>query len=372
MYAMNTGKRTYIDKFTLSKGILNPLEIFLVVKSQDQIERRERMTHQLKQGKIGRVAPRPISEGLLLKYPFPPKNNSLLNIKKAHLVVPFPEPRHIFPFTKDKYFLTEIGCVDLIDSQGKILDKIIHPFFAFLHTVVLNRSQNRILVTSPGYDAIIEIDIKTKQETWSWFGWDHGFNPTKDDVYYANTAKKAEQLKKKGYKAKYINPDEYNEQGLLTAHRTTSPNVAIYNPYNSEATVIVSIGSGKIIEIDRKTLNHKIVFDELSHMPHGIMPFDQGWVVTDTLKGEFLILDKAFNILQKLVLSNLPGKPKGTEKLEWLQLVKPVSKTKFIGLDSNRGIVVFDIADQCYEIIKPDPNWCIQDLLICPLSQKNT
>jgi hypothetical protein len=230
---------------------------------------------------------------------------------------------------------------------------------------MLNCAHDRILVTSGGYDAILEIDMRTKAETWRWFGWDHGFNPNEENIYYTNTLEKAQQLKAKGYVAKYIDPAEYNEQGLVTAFRTTHPNVAFYNPYNSEETVIASLGYGKIVEIDRSTSEYKVRVQIDVPVLHGIMPYDQGWMLTNTCKGEFWVLDKDFNPLKQYVFSKLPGKPENVGGWDWLQLVIPVSQGKFLGLDANRGIIICDTVKRCYEIFHPDPNWCLQDILIC-------
>lgn len=362
---MATPERIYINDFKISSGLLDPVEVWLVVKSQDQIERRERMVGQLKRGeKIGRIRPRPIAEGLLIKYQFPPNGNNQVLSEGAELVTRFPEPRHIVPYARDRYLLTEIGRVNLIDAQGRVLDTFSHPYFAFLHTVVLNQSRDRILVTSGGYDAILELDVRSKEESWRWFGWDHGFNPNEENVYYTNTLRKAEQLEAKGYVAKYIDPAEYNEQGLVTASRTTHPNVAFYNPYKSEATVIASLGYGKIVEIDRHTSEYQVMLDAQVPVLHGIMPYDQGWIVTNTCRGEFWVLDKEFKPLQEYVFSQLPGKPEEVGDCEWLQLVIPISKDRFLGLDANRGIIICDTVQHRYEVLHPDPNWCLQDVLI--------
>ena len=355
-----------VHQFEMVSGVLEPLEILLVVKSQDQIQRRQRMLDQLRRqhGKIGRLQPRPVATGLLVKCQLPPPGGKQLRSEDAALVVQFAEPRHVVPYAKDRYLLTEVGRVALIDAQGCVLDTFTHPYFAFLHTVFLNQAQDRLLVTSAGYDAILELDVHTKAETWRWFGWDHGFNPNEEGVYYTNTREKAAALTAKGYTAKYIDPGEYNEYGLLTATRTTHPNVAFYNPYNAEATIIASLGYGKIVEIDRITADYAIRLDLKAPVLHGLMPYNQGWMVTDTCRGEFWMLDRDFHVLQQYSFSKLPGKVEAAGEWEWLQVVVPVAPGKFLGLDANRGMIVCDTVRRCYEVFYPDPNWCLQDVLI--------
>jgi hypothetical protein len=368
---MNGPEQIHICEFEASSGLLDPVEVLLVVKSQDQIQRRHRMLGQLQRGKIGRIQPRPIAEGLLVKYQLPPTGTQHVHREGAAWVVPFREPRHVVPWARDRYLLTEISGVNLIDAQGQVLDRYTHPYFAFLHTVMLNLSQDRFLATSAGYDAILEIDVHTKAETWRWFGWDHGFNPNEFGIYYTNTQEKAQELKKQGYDATYIDPNAYNEQGLLTGTRTTHPNVAFYNPYTSEETVIVSLGSGKIIEIDRYTSEYALRLDaarpddRVPPLLHGIMPYAQGWMVTNTCRGEFWVLDRDFNVVQQYIFRTLPGKPETVGEWDWLQLVVPISEGMFLGLDANRGMIVCDTIRRRYELFYPDPNWCLQDVLIC-------
>ncbi len=354
-----------LNEFKKMEDIIEPMEAMLVVKSQDQALRRAKLISQLKEGRIGRMKPRPISEGLLVNCRLHAGGDNIINTENASWVRRFPEPRHMVPCSRNSFLLTEIGKINLIGPEGSVLDSFTHPYFAFLHTVELNASRDRILVTSSGYDAIIEIDLNTKNETWSWFGWDHGFNPNEDGVYFTNTRKKSELLARRGLNARYIDPGEYNEQGLLTAARTTHPNAAIYNPYKEESTVVASLGrKGRIIEIEKSTGKYSLLIDSLAPMPHGITPYNGGWIITNTTEGELWMLDEDFNIQQQIIVNRLSGKPEVALQYEWLQLVKAIDRDTFVGLDANRGIIIFDLAARCYSILHPDPNWCIQDILL--------
>jgi hypothetical protein len=354
----------YIDEFRKIDGCYEPLDILLVIKSVDQMERRKRLLDQFKSGTIGRIKPRPISEGLLVKCQLSSGGDGTITADNAEYVRTFPEPRHIVAYGSDRFLLTEIGRVDLLDEEGRVLDVIFHPYFAFLHTLTLDSSHNRLLVASPGYDALLELDLKTKKEVWRWFGWEHGFNPNEEGVYFTTSKEEAEALEEKGCSARYIDPEEYNEQGLLTAARTTHPNGAIYNVYKDDSTIIVSLGrKGKIIEIDRTSGNHSLRLDTLAPMPHGILPYEGGWMVTNTTRGEVWLLDENFTTRQQIIFNRLPGKAEGISGFEWLQLVRPLTRDLFVALDANRGIIVCDVADRWYTIYHPDRNWCLQDIL---------
>jgi len=376
---MPTTPTVDISGFERGRVLLQPITVWLVIKSQDQLERRARMVDKLRRGeKIGRLAPRPVAEGLLLKYRLSPAGDAavpagdgepevgdqVLDVGGALAVARLREPRHIYRWADDRFLLTEIGRVDLIDERGEILDTFTHPYFAFLHTVVLDRPQEHMLVTASGYDAILELDVATKRESWRWFGWDHGFNPNDDGVYYANTPEGARGLERQGHAAQYIDPQQYNEQGLLTGTRTTHPNVALYNPYTHETTIVASVGYGQIIAIDRTSGDHRVVVDAGVPVLHGLAPYDDGWIVTDTCRGALWLMDEGFNVTQSYDFTGLPGKPAELGDIEWLQHATPLGDGRFACLDANRGIVVVDVNARRYEILQPDPEWCIQDLLV--------
>lgn len=382
-----------VSGFERGRVLREPMTVWLVVKSQDQLERRARMVDKLRRGeKIGRLAPRPVAEGLLLKYRLPPAagpgpaagdaardacdaapsaggaapeaGDARLDVDGALSLARLREPRHIYRCEGDRFLLTEIGRVDLIDQEGRILDTFTHPYFAFLHTVVLDRAQQHMLVTASGYDAILELEVESKRESWRWFGWDHGFNPNDEGVWYTNTPAKAEELERQGHAARYIDPQHYNEQGLLTGTRTTHPNVALYNPYADEATIVASLGYGQIVEIDRASGDHRVVLDAGVPVLHGLAPYRDGWIVANTCRGELWLMDRDFDVTSSYDFTGLPGKPAELGDIEWLQHVTPLAGGRLACLDANRGIIVVDVNERRYEILQPDPDWCIQDLLV--------
>jgi len=53
-----------IAAYRENAGLLNNPTIYLAVKSLNQLERRKRMIESKKRGTIGRIAPRPVAEGV--------------------------------------------------------------------------------------------------------------------------------------------------------------------------------------------------------------------------------------------------------------------------------------------------------------------
>ena len=121
----------YIDEFEKTDRCFDPCSILLVVKSVDQMERRKRLLDQFKSGTIGRMKPRPISDGLLVKCQLSSCGDGTITANSAEYVRTFPEPRHIVAYGSDRFLLTEIGRVDLLDEEGRVLDVMLHPYFAF-------------------------------------------------------------------------------------------------------------------------------------------------------------------------------------------------------------------------------------------------
>ncbi len=353
-----------IHKFERSPDAgVEPTSGFLVVKSQDQLKRRKRLINQLDNGELGRVERRPVGEGLLVRFELP-LTGPRLDRETASWTKSFDECRHITQVEDNKYLLTEMGRVHLIDFGGMVQRTYDHPYFGFLHTVQRSEDGDRILIASSGYDAIIELELESGEETWSWFGWEHGFNPNEKGIYFARSEEEKECLQHDGHEVQFVDPEAYGRRGLITRDRTTIPNACRYDP-RKKNTIIASIGkNGLIVRIDKRTGKYTVLYEDLDQMPHGIYPLEEGWGVTDTLKGQFLEFDRAFSPIRRYDFSQLGGKPEPLADREWLQQVIPVTSNKWIALDANRGLMFVDLERERYEIQKVDENWCMQDLLL--------
>jgi hypothetical protein len=148
----------------------------------------------------------------------------------------------------------------------------------------------------------------------------------------------------------------------MTSQRSNHPNSACYA---GRDRVLATLGhSGEVIEIDRESGAARAVVKGLAAMPHAIQRWGDGWMVTNTLKGEFWLLDAAFNVKTKVVTRNLPGKPKEMAAHEWLQAVYPLGGDSFVAADANRGLIEVDLARKEYCIRSVDESWCIHHLVV--------
>ncbi len=344
-----------ISHFKEDKNFFETFDAFIVVKSQDQIERRKRMIENREKGKIGRIKKRPVAKGLLLKAQISSKAIQILWTKE------FDEPRHIKRFGNN-YLLTEMNQLLLINSLGKILKSYQNSWFAFLHTVDVNK--NRALLTSSGYDMVLEIDLENGKETWRWEAWKNGFNPDDAGNYLTTNKKDYEKYNKKGLKTLWVKPENYGRQGILTAHRTAHPNMAYYHPYKKDKILIAIAHDGTIYEVDRNNYKKSELTNFLHQMAHGLKFHMDKWIITDTTQALFYSLKKDFSIENIYKFANLKGKHPDAHENEWIQQITPVNKYLYIALDANRGLIIFDIQKKIYQLLPINENWCIQDCLI--------
>ncbi|MAF85640.1 MAG: hypothetical protein CL875_04090 [Dehalococcoidales bacterium] len=336
--------------------------IVIVIKSLDQKERRERLICSAKSGTLGRIEPRPVAQGLAVCTELVP--DSKISTSGNCWIMELEEPRGFAKLPNDTSAISEIGQISIFDSNLKQVNTLKHDFFGFLHTIILSADREKMLVVSGGYDSIFEVDIKTGAIKWSWFGWDHGYNPRQQDgAFLTYDRRQAEAWQRQGKKAQFVAPKLYGKQGLVTAGRTTFPNSAYYNIYKDETTIVATLfHAGELIEIDKKTGD---VFVRLSGMniPHSILPWESGWLVTSTREGCFFTLSPTFQVERQVSFTDMPGKPAGMEEEEWLQSVSPLSDGRqLLAVDANRGLFVIDVENRKWNVFDIDENWCVQEV----------
>lgn len=337
-----------------------PGPVHLIVKSQDQIERRARLVASLRQGKMGRMEHRDIATGLWVQCNL--QGNGTVN-REASRTFEFREPRGLAPLGNGQFLLSDVNRVLLVNSDATILQVYTHPFFAFLHSVSFDKESQCFLVVSSGYDCLIEMDLGGNV-CWEWCAWEHGFNPTLEGIYLCRSGEEAARLEADGKEAFFVDPMRYQEYGLMTSQRSNHPNSGCHHPSDSNLVLATLGHSGEVVEIDKRTGSWKPVVSGLKTMPHGIQPFGDGWMVTNTLMGEFWLLDGNFEVTDRIVTRNLPGKPEELGENEWLQAAYPVADGCFIGLDANRGLIHIDTGARRYRVFRVDDSWCVHHLVL--------
>jgi len=334
-----------------------PIELYLVVKSQDQLERRHRLIAAVERGRIGRFEERPVAEGLVLSARLEPGRR--IDRRSCGSVLSFREPRGLVRLEDGTLLVAEIDRVVHVEPEGRELRAFRHPLFAFLHSIELAQDGRRLLVVSSGYDALIEVDLASGGALWEWIAWEHGFNPSEDGVYLARGLQRYRELVAKGLPARLIEPERLGAHGLMTSERTNHPNSACYHPRDS-GKVLATLGhSGEVVEIDRRSGEWRRVVGGLGAMPHGIERDGAGWLVTDTLRGACWFLSPAFELERKLDFARLPGKPAELAGHEWLQVVRKIAAETYLAIDANRALILVDPRRRRYAVVPIDENWCV-------------
>ena len=333
------------------------VELYLVVKSQDQLERRRRLIAAVERGRIGRFEERPVAEGLVVLAKVEP--GWRIDRRSSSRVLSFREPRGLVRLDDGTLLVAEIDRVVHVEPEGREIRDYRHPLFAFLHSIELAADRRRLLVVSSGYDALIEIDLASGSGCWEWVAWEHGFNPSEEGVYVTRSPQEYRELVAKGLPARLIEPERLGAHGLMTSERTNHPNSACYDPRGS-GKVLATLGhSGEVVEIDRQTGKWRRVVGGLAAMPHGIEPHGAGWLVTDTLRGVCWFLSPAFALERKLDFARLPGKPAELAGREWLQAVRRLSEETYLAIDANRGLILVDPGGRRYALVPIDETWCV-------------
>jgi len=187
------------------------------------------------------------------------------------------------------YFVTGLPCsedgvagdehIARINDQGKIDLEIRSPLLSQVRS--LRRTEKGLLVTASGVDAVLEFDLEANL-LWSWWGTEHGY----DQAYGGGTRVIDKNM---DHRLK-------NYPGRL---QTTHLNSAIVDPYDSSKILTILFYQGKLARIDRETLEHEIVISELNGAHH-IRPHSRGYMLSNSRKGEVLIFDKTFKLIDKI------------------------------------------------------------------------
>lgn len=344
------------EEHTLGNGV--PLAIQL--KGFNRMERIIRRNNQITRGERGSTVTRPISEGAVMIISDLTGLN-FISADDSEYSLRLPDSRGITANGTDFY----IGSVNRIlhfDTQNGTVTTLIHPWFAFIHSLDLSDDTMRILVTSAGFDRIIEMDTATGEPSWEWSAWTHGYPHTIST--HRTIVTSAEFSNGVNNPLVVSNPKDYPEGiGLPPGDRTAFPNRAIYL---DDKSILATLFHHGLIKIDRETGVATPILDKLSH-PHGIRKYRSGYIITDTANGVCIILDRNLRPTKIFSFRNLPDKAPEAESEEWLQQVIPFGDNLLAAIDSNRAkLYILDIDRMRKRSISYDPNWVMQE--VCPLS----
>jgi hypothetical protein len=347
-----------LSSFKQNSAFYNEINLLVTIKSFDlqAIRKRYLSTKNKKSKRTGSTERRKITEGGV----------AMLHIKNGRIVSSsilkkMPEPRGIHYFN-NIIALSSENRVFIIKND--IIHKIYNPWFSYIHTVNINRQDNnKIIVSSSGYDAIFEYDYINNKKLYEWFAWENGFNhgldpKTGDKVYLTRKKDEAEYYKNQNIPHIYI--DNPEQQTLPTAKRSAFINSVGYDHNDTNGIIATFFHEGAVFGINRDNGNSVKLLDGLNS-PHGGFRFDSKIMATSTRGGEVVIGNT--NSQLRYDFSKLQGKPYYLSEFEWIQNSIPLGDN-IISIDSNRNsFVIFNPKAQLIDIVPFDENWAVQDMI---------
>jgi len=191
------------------------------------------------------------------------------------------------------YFICGLPCAEdgvagdehiaRLNDKGEVDLEIRSPLFTQLRS--LRRTENGLLVTASGIDTILEVDF-SGNVLWSWWATEKGFpNAYGGGVRVID---KHEDHRLKCYSGKL---------------QTTHMNSAIIDPYDKTKVLTILFYQGQVARIDKNTLEHDIVISDLNGAHH-IRKHSRGYSLSNSRKGEVLIYDQSFKLIDRIKGTN--------------------------------------------------------------------
>lgn len=355
-----------ISTFNKSSSFYGDINLVLTVKNFDLQAIRERYLKSKgnKSGKAGSVERREPSLGGIISLTIGDGK-----IHNEHIHRRTSEPRGI----DLKHGLLGIATeneVHIIEHSGTSYS-LRNPWFSYIHTVQFHPTEEqKILISSSGFDLIREYDFKAQNMTFEWLAWEHGFNSAKDpksgkEVLLTRDSDLAKKYMGSGIDFYLVEDPEHDH--LPTAKRAAFINSVTYNPNDPKKILATFFHDGAIYQINSSDSSSNQILDGLQN-PHGGHISGEKLIATSTGSGEIFIRDNS--ALEKLSVVNLPGKPDELKELEWIQNTISLEQGYLIAIDSNRtSFIIIDPENKLYDMVPYNGNWAVQDLIEGQLSE---
>lgn len=166
-----------------------------------------------------------------------------------------------------------------LNEKGEIDLEIRSHLFSQLRS--LRRTEKGLMVTSSGVDAILEVDFKGEL-IWAWWGTENGY----PNAYGGGVRKIDKEMdhRLKCYSGKL---------------QSTHLNSAIVDPYDNNKVLTILFYQGCVVRIDKKSLALEVVTTGLNGAHH-IRKHSNGYMLSNSRKGEVLIYDSGFNLIDRI------------------------------------------------------------------------
>ncbi|MFA5894823.1 MAG: hypothetical protein WC851_03550 [Candidatus Shapirobacteria bacterium] len=337
-----------LSKFTEDKRLGDGLRWIIQLKGFNRQDRLEKRNDEVASGATGSISHREISQGAIIVTDDLPMDDDILGDNDVQIRIDTPDTRGLVKDDNGDVFFGAVDKVYKLDKNDLRIKEVPlkSSWLAFIHSISISPDQTRLLVTSAGFDRIIEFDIASGQPTYTWNAWENGF-----DKSYATKAPINMT----------INSADYSSGlGLPPGLRTAFPNSSIY----AGEYILATFFHHGFVKID-KTTNTAVSLDENLKHPHSVTTLSNSQImVTDTGNGRAVVYNEEFGRSAVLDFTNLP-QIESARGMEWLQQVKEVTGYPglYTAIDSNReSIYLFDLQKKLIRKAKIQSNWVLQEM----------
>ena len=355
-------KRIDISKFQRDSSFYGQIDLLLTVKSFDLQAIRKRYLESKKNKRSGSTKRREPALGGVVSLTI--NNGKLYN---ENVLSQLKEPRGI-DFLHNKLAVSSADKVFVLTDKMQTLE---NDYFSYIHTVSFSPfDDNRLLVSSSGFDCIFEYNLKHSNLSWEWFAWENGFDKGKDpktntDVLLTREKRQAELWQKEG--RAYLLIDNPKAQSLPTAQRSAFINSVAYHKNREDLILATFFHAGKMMQINKKDNSSVSIINNMQH-PHGGKQSDIISLATSTNSGEVVVVKDGVEYRYYTTL--LEGKPIELGDMEWLQNSIMIDDY-ILTIDSNRtSFLIFDPIKELYDIVPYNKDWAIQDMVCGRLDEK--
>ncbi len=343
-----------LSSFERETSFYGELQILSTVKNFDLQAIRDRYlkSKNNKNSLTGSIERRPPALGGLVSFSL--KAGKLFSFET---LTEMKEPRGIASHNGTLAFSSENEVFILTNG---VIKKLTDPWFSYIHTVDFSADGKRLLVSSSGFDVLLEYDLKTLTRCSEWWAWENGFDEGKDPK--TGNSVRLSRVPMIGINNLRLIQDPEKDV-LPTAMRAAFINSAEYDRVKEGFLIATFFHKGAIYSIETITGQAKEIINDLKN-PHGGMHLPGRYLATSTRSGHVVVQEK--HLETRYSFRELDAKPVGLEGEEWLQNSKVLSDGSIITIDSNRtSFVIFHPEKKVYDLIPYPDNIAVQDMLIC-------
>lgn len=259
-----------------------------------------------------------------------------------------------------------------------------NPMFARLHSAAFSRDGRKILTASSSLDMLYEMNVDSGDIEWSMDLWsetpynrndrEQSFHrtPRSDSKNYLTNPASSDledDEALRGAECVISDPRAYDSLGLATGLIPVFINTVAYE--SDSVLLATSFSRGEAWRINREEREIEIVARNLGR-PHGLHvdAATDGYFVSDTLKEQFVSLDKTLKNERVYDLSGLQDRKEGLEATRWLQYTTALQPSVYCAvMTARQKLTLFNTSRKTRRDIDVHPDWGMQMVVPAPQSQ---